>query len=91
MMRLLFATMLLLMFAGAAPAFELMGFGAGTCDAFLKAYRDDSSFEGRYYNWAQGFMSGVNIVAASGGDMKDLSAMTSAVPSRSRIVMVSLD
>jgi hypothetical protein len=28
MMRLLFATMLLLTFAGAAPAFELMGFGA---------------------------------------------------------------
>jgi hypothetical protein len=67
----------LLMFSGAAPAFELTGFGASTCDAFLKAYRNDPGFEGKYYNWAQGFMSGVNIVAASGGDMKDLTAMTS--------------
>jgi hypothetical protein len=44
----------------------VMGLGASSCADFAQAYRDDPTTTLRlYFDWAQGFMSGVNVLHAA--------------------------
>jgi hypothetical protein len=44
----------------------VMGLGASSCAEFSQAYRDDPTTAMRlYFDWAQGFMSGVNVLHAA--------------------------
>lgn len=45
------------------------GIGADTCADFSHDYAQSSNgAEARYYNWAQGFMSGANMITGIAGD-----------------------
>lgn len=44
----------------------VMGLGASSCADFAQAYRNDATTTMRLYlDWAQGFMSGVNVLHAA--------------------------
>ena len=61
------AAMLLLVSASHAQTVSLgMGMGAETCGKFSEEYKsraDDAEFD--YFNWAQGFMSGMNVMSVT--------------------------
>jgi hypothetical protein len=46
--------------ARAAETAEIMGYGALTCAQFGQDYQKSVDVESQFYNWAQGFMSGLN-------------------------------
>ena len=57
-----------------------MGAGTLTCAKFAQLYAGDPDHaEFDFYSWAQGFMSGLNLANAHGGQrMRDLNAMLQA-------------
>jgi hypothetical protein len=40
--------------------FSAMGFGTRTCAEFATAYKFDQEWESRFFDWAQGYISGSN-------------------------------
>lgn len=44
------------------------GIGADTCANFARDYAQSPNVEAKYYNWAQGFMSGANMITGVAGD-----------------------
>ena len=49
-----------------AAAYTVQGLGAATCAEFGKQYRvEPSGVETAYFGWAQGYMSGLNMMAQS--------------------------
>jgi hypothetical protein len=75
-MRVLAAISIFIFWAGIAAAEDavppnkdgavVMGIGATSCADFAQAYRDDPTTTLRlYYGWAQGFMSGINVLHAA--------------------------
>ena len=56
--------------------FALMGFGIRTCAEFAKAYKTDQEWESRFFNWAQGYLSGWNATLLDAGkDYFDLASI----------------
>jgi hypothetical protein len=56
----------------AKPPYAAMGAGASSCAKFAQDYqKDPSNFEMFYFSWAQGWMSGFNIV----GNVRDLNSI----------------
>lgn len=50
--------------ASSAEEFAVMGLGANSCGRFVELYRlDPTRTEDGYINWAQGFLSGMNMAA----------------------------
>jgi len=48
---------------GATQEFALMGVGAQTCGQFANLYRRaPNAVETTYFSWAQGYMSGINMM-----------------------------
>jgi hypothetical protein len=46
-----------------AQSYQVMGLGAHSCEVFLQDYnRNPKIWEEAYFNWAQGWISGVNSV-----------------------------
>jgi hypothetical protein len=70
--------------ATAAEDFTAMGVGTQTCGKFVELYRLSSSHaEIIYINWAQGFMTGMNIQRlASHVPTKNLKTVTTEVQQR---------
>jgi hypothetical protein len=55
----------------------LMGWGAFTCAQFANMYRDDPKFtEEHFFNWAQGFMSGLNFATIGQGISMNLGSIS---------------
>src|SRR5215472_7972217 len=67
-----------LLYAGIAYAepFSTMGVGAQTCAQFVAYYRADAASEQRFFDWAQGLMSGINdALEDTVGKYRDLNSM----------------
>lgn len=79
-MRLLILTLCgaLLLGTSQTRAYPIQGFGATPCAEFARLYRLDPALtENQYYYWAQGYMSGLNIMSkGSGGRMRELAGVT---------------
>jgi hypothetical protein len=60
-----------------AAASEMQGLGATSCAEFAQLYQmDPSSSENSYFDWAQGFMSGLNWgMHANKGRMRELAGV----------------
>jgi hypothetical protein len=54
-----------------------MGIGVGSCSEFAQHYRENPQFwEGIYFSWAQGFMTGLNVLqVALKRPQRDLNAL----------------
>lgn len=63
---------------GNAESYTAMGAGAGTCAEFAKGYRKSPrDVETLFFTWAQGWMTGVNQLAAGyGKPQRDLDSVT---------------
>lgn len=62
-----------------AEEFVLRGIGTNTCGQLAAAYAKSVTNELHYYNWAQGYMSGVNnqlFIVGQRNAQRDLNAMT---------------
>jgi len=58
-----------------------MGIGTATCVQFVAEFRADAEIEQRFFDWAQGLMSGINdALEDTMGKYRDL---TSPEPNRS--------
>src|SRR4051794_40963507 len=79
-MRTLFAVGLLLVYASpvGAGSYAIMGTGAQTCGKFAADYKRDPRFVEDYnFAWAQGYMSGANVVLlTSKVGFRDLNHLT---------------
>jgi len=67
-----------LLYAGIAHAepFSTMGVGSQTCAQFVTYYRADAAIEQRFFDWAQGLMSGINdALEDTVGKYRDLNSM----------------
>src|SRR5271155_4780470 len=54
----------------------VMGYGVATCAQFAQDYQINTAVENSYFNWAQGFMSALNLAAGMGkGSTRDLNAL----------------
>jgi hypothetical protein len=59
-----------------AESFSTMGVGAQTCAQFVAYYRADAGIEQRFFDWAQGLMSGINdALEDTVGKYRDLNSM----------------
>jgi hypothetical protein len=59
--------------------FSTMGIGALTCAQFFERYRSDPAIEDRFFDWAQGFMSGLNdALEETVGKYRDLKSIPTA-------------
>jgi hypothetical protein len=77
-MRKLLMIASLLLYVGTAHAepFSNMGVGAQTCAQFVAYYRADAATEQRFFDWAQGLMSGINdALEDTVGKYRDLNSM----------------
>jgi hypothetical protein len=66
--------------AGSANAADdtavAMGFGVQTCAQFAQDYQRETYVENSYFNWAQGYMSGLNTAfALAHASTRDLNAV----------------
>jgi hypothetical protein len=53
-----------------------MGMGTATCVQFATEYRADAGIEQRFFDWAQGLMSGINdALEDTMGKYRDLNSM----------------
>jgi hypothetical protein len=53
-----------------------MGIGTATCLQFATEYRADAGIEQRFFDWAQGLMSGINDALEDNmGKYRDLNSM----------------
>jgi hypothetical protein len=56
--------LLMICYASNAEEYALMGLGANSCGKFVELYRlDPAHTEDGFVNWAQGFLSGMNMAA----------------------------
>jgi hypothetical protein len=65
-MRIIIAVLLSVSAAHAQVVSLGMGMGAETCGKFSEEYKargEDAEFD--YFNWAQGFMSGMNVMSVT--------------------------
>ena len=78
--RVLFIASALLSAATAhAEPFSTMGIGALTCAQFVEHYEADHAIEDRFFDWAQGFMSGINdLLEDTVGKYRDLKSLPTA-------------
>jgi hypothetical protein len=60
MRKLLIAALLLCTGAVHGEPLSSMGIGTATCVQFATEYRADAGIEQRFFDWAQGLMSGIN-------------------------------
>jgi hypothetical protein len=77
-MRLAVVAVLMIMSSAASSEPRvLMGIGAKTCAVFAKDYQLNPQIENIYTTWAEGFMSGANMmVTVMGGASTDVEAMS---------------
>ena len=62
-----------------AEPFSNMGIGVLTCAQFVEHYRADPAIEDRFFDWAQGFMSGINdALEDTVGKYRDLKSIPTA-------------
>jgi hypothetical protein len=77
--RVLTAALLLCAVAAHAEPFSNMGIGMLTCAQFVEHYRADPAIEDRFFDWAQGFMSGINdALEDTVGKYRDLKSIPAA-------------
>ena len=60
MRKLLIAASLLCTGTVQGEPLSSMGIGTATCVQFATEYRADAGIEQRFFDWAQGLMSGIN-------------------------------
>jgi hypothetical protein len=79
MRRIICTTVVVLITITSANAeFAGMGTGLESCGTFAKNYQvSPQTFESIYFSWAQGFLTGVNAIAAAkqDGTNRDLSSI----------------
>ena len=81
MRKLLIAASLLCAGTVHGEPLSSMGVGTATCVQFATEYRADAGIEQRFFDWAQGLMSGINdALEDTMGKYRDL---TSPEPNRS--------
>lgn len=58
-------------------AAQTMGYGVASCAQFAQDYQVSTAVEENYFNWAQGYMSGLNeMFGVAGAPTYDLSTLT---------------
>jgi hypothetical protein len=76
MRNLLIAASLLCTGAVHGEPLSSMGIGTATCVQFVTEYRADAGNEQRFFDWAQGLMSGINdALEDTMGKYRDLNSM----------------
>jgi len=77
--RVLTAAFLICANTGHAEPFSNMGIGMLTCAEFVEHYRADPAIEDRFFDWAQGFISGINdALEDTVGKHRDLKSIAPA-------------
>jgi HdeA/HdeB family len=78
-LSVLVAAALLCVTMAHAQSFSTMGIGALTCAQFVERYQADPAIEDRFFDWAQGFMSGLNdALEDTVGKYRDLKSVPTA-------------
>jgi hypothetical protein len=76
MRKLLIAASLLCTGTVQGEPLSSMGIGTATCVQFATEYRADAGIEQRFFDWAQGLMSGINdALEDTMGKYRDLNSM----------------
>ena len=79
MRKLLIAASLLCTGTVHGEPLSSMGIGTATCVQFATEYRADAGIEQRFFDWAQGLMSGINdALEDTIGKYRDLNSMSIA-------------
>ena len=77
MRKLLIAASLLCTGTVHGEPLSSMGIGTATCVQFATEYRADAGIEQRFFDWAQGLMSGINdALEDTMGKYRDLNSMS---------------
>jgi len=76
-LSVILVTLFALIPVSASAGLATMGVGTTSCGQFAKLYQDDPRvWEDHYFDWAQGFMSGMNWASLTqSGRTRDLGAM----------------